>query len=96
MSAECVLRTHMCINMSQSSLDVGGFTPAEQFDLFCIVAAILHIGNVTITETGADDAQAEKVCHLLGIQMYKGCTSPSSTHWSRRGFPSKNVSTSPG
>lgn len=59
--------------MNQSALDVVGFTPAEQFDLFRIVAAILHIGNITITSTRADDAvmpdpsQAERVCHLLGI-----------------------------
>jgi myosin protein heavy chain len=54
---------------------VVGFTPAEQFDLFRIVAAILHIGNITITSTRADDAvmpdpsQAERVCHLLGIPL---------------------------
>lgn len=61
--------------MNQSALDVVGFTPAEQFDLFRIVAAILHIGNITITSTRADDAvmpdpsQAERVCHLLGISV---------------------------
>ncbi|KAF7972288.1 hypothetical protein HWV62_18538 [Athelia sp. TMB] len=59
----------------QSALDVVGFTPAEQFDLFRIVAAILHIGNITITATRADDAvmpdpsQAERVCHLLGVSV---------------------------
>lgn len=52
-----------------------GFTPAEQFDLFRIVAAILHIGNIEITATRADDAlmpdpsQAERVCHLLGVPV---------------------------
>ena len=52
-----------------------GFSPAEQFDLFRIVAAVLHIGNITIMSTRADDAvmpdlsQAERVCHLLGILM---------------------------
>ena len=52
-----------------------GFSPAEQFDLFRIVAAVLHIGNITIMSTRADDAvmpdlsQAERVCHLLGIPM---------------------------
>ncbi|KAK0432866.1 P-loop containing nucleoside triphosphate hydrolase protein [Armillaria borealis] len=59
----------------QSALDIVGFTPAEQFDLFRIVAAILHIGNIAITSTRADDAimpdpsQAERVCHLLGIPV---------------------------
>ena len=48
---------------------------AEQLDLFRIVAAVLHIGNITITETRSNDAimpdpsQAERVCHLLGIPV---------------------------
>ncbi len=52
-----------------------GFIPSEQLDLFRIVAAILHIGNIKITATRADDAlmpdpsQAERVCHLLGIPV---------------------------
>lgn len=39
------------------------------------MAAVLHIGNITITSTRADDAimpdpsQAERVCHLLGISV---------------------------
>ncbi|EMD32423.1 hypothetical protein CERSUDRAFT_118769 [Gelatoporia subvermispora B] len=59
----------------QNALDVVGFTTAEQFDLFRIIAAILHIGNITITSTRADDAimpdtsQAERLCHLLGISV---------------------------
>ncbi|KAJ7430172.1 P-loop containing nucleoside triphosphate hydrolase protein [Mycena galericulata] len=59
----------------KGALDTVGFTPAEQFDLFRIVAAILHIGNIEITSTRADDAvmpdpsQAERVCHLLGIPV---------------------------
>ena len=64
--------THRC---SQAALDIVGFTSAEQLDLFRIVAAILHIGNITIAATRADDAvmpdpsQAERVCHLLGIPV---------------------------
>lgn len=52
-----------------------GFAAAEQLDLFRIVAAILHIGNITISSTRSDDAvmpdpsQAERVCHLLGIPV---------------------------
>ncbi|KAJ6486678.1 P-loop containing nucleoside triphosphate hydrolase protein [Mycena sanguinolenta] len=59
----------------KSALDTVGFTSAEQFDLFRIVAAILHIGNIAITATRADDAvmpdpsQAERVCHLLGVPV---------------------------
>ncbi|THH01623.1 hypothetical protein EW026_g1099 [Hermanssonia centrifuga] len=59
----------------KNALDVVGFTPEEQVDLFRVVAAILHIGNITVTATRSDDAlmpdttQAERACHLLGIQM---------------------------
>ncbi|KAJ7078394.1 myosin II heavy chain [Mycena crocata] len=59
----------------KAAFDTVGFTPSEQFDLFRIVAAILHIGNIDITSTRADDAgmpdpsQAERVCHLLGIPV---------------------------
>ncbi|KAG6837022.1 hypothetical protein H0H93_016229 [Arthromyces matolae] len=62
-------------NALKTALDIVGFTPVEQFDLFRIVAAILHIGNITITASRSDDAmlpdssQAERVCHLLGIPI---------------------------
>ncbi|KAF7288155.1 Myosin II heavy chain [Mycena chlorophos] len=61
--------------MLKTALDTVGFTQAEQFDLFRIIAAILHIGNISITSTRADDAvmpdpsQAERVCHLLGMPV---------------------------
>ncbi|KAI0726107.1 nonmuscle myosin heavy chain b [Fomitopsis betulina] len=59
----------------KNALETVGFTAAEQLDLFRVVAAILHIGNITITETRSNDAvmpdpsQAERVCHLLGIPV---------------------------
>ncbi|KAG5729993.1 Myosin-11 [Termitomyces sp. T112] len=62
-------------NALKAALDIVGFSPAEQLDLFRIVAAILHIGNITITSSRSDDAmlpdpsQAERVCHLLGIPI---------------------------
>ncbi|KAF7324837.1 Myosin II heavy chain [Mycena kentingensis (nom. inval.)] len=62
-------------SLLKTALDTVGFSPAEQFDLFRIVAAILHIGNISITSTRADDAvmpdpsQAERVCHLLGLPV---------------------------
>ncbi|KAI0056017.1 hypothetical protein BV25DRAFT_1662232 [Artomyces pyxidatus] len=62
-------------NALQNAFDVMGFSAAEQLELFRIVAAILHLGNITITSTRADDAvmpdpsQAERVCHLLGIPV---------------------------
>ncbi|THU98628.1 myosin II heavy chain [Dendrothele bispora CBS 962.96] len=60
-------------NALKAALETVGFTAAEQFDLFRIAAAVLHIGNISITATRSDDAvmpdpsQAERVCHLLGI-----------------------------
>ncbi|KAI8973163.1 P-loop containing nucleoside triphosphate hydrolase protein, partial [Trametes punicea] len=62
-------------NLLKNALDTVGFTAAEQLDLFRVVAAILHIGNIGITSTRSDDAimsdpsQAERVCHLLGIPL---------------------------
>lgn len=59
----------------KNALDVVGFSTAEQFDLFRIVAAVLLIGNISITATRADDALmpesalAERACHLLGIPV---------------------------
>src|ERR1700730_16153903 len=59
----------------QDALDIVGFTEAEQLDLFRIVAAILHIGNINITSTRSDDAfitdssKAERACYLLGIPI---------------------------
>ncbi|KAH9914424.1 nonmuscle myosin heavy chain b [Fomitopsis serialis] len=59
----------------KNALETVGFTAAEQLDLFRIVAAVLHIGNITLTETRSNDAvmpdpsQAERVCHLLGIPV---------------------------
>ncbi|KAF8657591.1 hypothetical protein AX16_002172 [Volvariella volvacea WC 439] len=56
----------------KGALDVVGFTVEEQFDLFRIVAAILHIGNVEFSgkvdnPQFADPSQVERVCYLLGI-----------------------------
>ena len=59
----------------KTALDVVGLSPTEQMDLFRIVAAVLHIGNIQITADRSDQAQikapaqAEKACHLLGISM---------------------------
>lgn len=51
-----------------------GFSTDEQMQLFRIVAAILHLGNIQVLGEGnnqahlRDVAQLEKVCFLLGIQ----------------------------
>ncbi|KAF8754802.1 TRAFAC class myosin-kinesin ATPase superfamily Myosin family [Rhizoctonia solani] len=41
----------------KTALDVVGFTPDEQLDLFRVVAAILHIGNIDISSDRTDQAQ---------------------------------------
>ncbi|KAF9938941.1 hypothetical protein BGZ67_010206 [Mortierella alpina] len=57
------------------SMDVMGFTKQEQQNLFRVIAAILHLGNITVTQDRSDQAQlrdtsvAEKVCHVLGIPL---------------------------
>ncbi|KAG8726810.1 hypothetical protein FRC12_023061, partial [Ceratobasidium sp. 428] len=57
----------------KAALDIVGFTPDEQMDLFRIIAAILHIGNIDISADRGDQAQIkspvalEKACHLLGV-----------------------------
>ncbi|KAJ1740431.1 class II myosin [Coemansia sp. RSA 989] len=58
-----------------SAMDTTGFKPEEQLDLFRIIAAILHMGNMQFQATRNDEAvlreqvAAEKVCHVLGIQL---------------------------
>jgi hypothetical protein len=59
----------------QNALDVVGFSKEEQFNLFRILAAILHIGNVPIAEDRdkqahiRDSSQLEKAAHLLGVRV---------------------------
>jgi myosin heavy subunit len=56
---------------------VMNITPEEQQDFFRVIAAVLHLGNVTTTEDRDEQAQltdkaqsvVEKVCHLLGIPV---------------------------
>ncbi|KAJ1999370.1 class II myosin, partial [Coemansia thaxteri] len=58
-----------------SAMTTTGFRPEEQTDLFRIIAAILHLGNVQFQATRNDEAvlreqvAAEKLCHVLGIQL---------------------------
>ncbi|KAG1147752.1 hypothetical protein G6F37_004290 [Rhizopus arrhizus] len=54
------------------ALDIMGLSEKEKLDLFKIVAAILHLGNISITSylDRADIKNfdmVERVCHLLGI-----------------------------
>lgn len=56
-----------------SSFKIMGINTNDQNDIFRIVAAILHIGNIDLGSESADQGrilnlpQAERVCHLLGI-----------------------------
>jgi myosin heavy subunit len=49
-----------------------GLLEKEKLDLFRIVASILHLGNISVTDYRdradiRDFAAVERVCHLLGI-----------------------------
>ncbi|KAJ2864287.1 class II myosin [Coemansia aciculifera] len=61
--------------MLVKAMTTTGFRPEEQADLFRIIAAILHLGNVQFQATRNDEAvlreqvAAEKLCHVLGIQL---------------------------
>ncbi|CAO3654116.1 unnamed protein product [Mucor fragilis] len=54
------------------SLDIMGLDDKEKLDLFRIVASILHLGNISVTDYRdradiKDFAAVERLCHLLGI-----------------------------
>ncbi|KAF8191360.1 nonmuscle myosin heavy chain b [Pholiota molesta] len=66
--------------LNKSKREVDGIDDKDDWnslklDLFRVVAAILHIGNIVITSSRSDDAampdiaQAERVCHLLGLPI---------------------------
>ncbi|KAJ2103869.1 class II myosin, partial [Coemansia sp. RSA 922] len=61
--------------MLVKAMTTTGFRAEEQADLFRIIAAILHLGNVQFQATRNDEAvlreqvAAEKLCHVLGIQL---------------------------
>ncbi|CAE6431693.1 unnamed protein product [Rhizoctonia solani] len=60
-------------HLLKNALDIVGFTFDEQLDLFRVMAAILHIGNIDIFSDRAAQAQIksnvalENTCKLLGI-----------------------------
>ena len=60
-------------NALREALDVVGFSPEEQFNLFRVVASILHVGNLELADDRSEQArikntqQIEKVCHVLGV-----------------------------
>ncbi|GAA5812558.1 hypothetical protein MFLAVUS_006015 [Mucor flavus] len=54
------------------SLEIMGLVEKEKLDLFRIVASILHLGNISVTDYRdradiRDFSVIERVCHLLGI-----------------------------
>ncbi|GAN08510.1 conserved hypothetical protein [Mucor ambiguus] len=62
------------------SLDIMGLEEKEKLDLFRIVASILHLGNISVTDYRdradiKDFAAVERTCHLLGIsaEEFKKC-----------------------
>ncbi|KEI42255.1 uncharacterized protein L969DRAFT_97785 [Mixia osmundae IAM 14324] len=57
------------------ALHTVGFSREEQLQLFKVVAAILHIGNIQVSTDRSDQAlvrdntSLEKACHLLGLPV---------------------------
>ena len=61
------------------AFNIMGFSSSEQTSILRTVAAVLHLGNITVVKEsrGSDQArlasdarsQAEKVCHLLGMDV---------------------------
>ncbi|MCO5585361.1 hypothetical protein L7F22_039294 [Adiantum nelumboides] len=55
------------------ALNVVGFSPEEQQNLFRVIAAILQVGNIQLADDRSEQAritnaaQVEKVCHVLGL-----------------------------
>ncbi|KAI8374948.1 P-loop containing nucleoside triphosphate hydrolase protein [Choanephora cucurbitarum] len=54
------------------SLDIMGLNEKEKLDLFRMVAAVLHLGNIGVNDYRdraeiRDFAAVERVCHLLGV-----------------------------
>ncbi|KAI9334542.1 P-loop containing nucleoside triphosphate hydrolase protein, partial [Obelidium mucronatum] len=59
---------------TQDALSTLGMSVSMQWDIFRLCAALLHIGNISITAAGSDgsaisasDSALEKSCELLGI-----------------------------
>ncbi|CAJ0644102.1 7439_t:CDS:10 [Entrophospora sp. SA101] len=72
-------------NNLMDAMNIIGMTIEEQMNLFRVIAAILHLGNIKVTSNRDDQAQipetsvSEKVCHLLGIHVsdfIKGLVKP--------------------
>lgn len=68
-----------------NSFKIMGFSAQEQTEIFRVMSAILNIGNIELGSERSDQArilnvaQAERVCHLLGInseQFVKGLLRP--------------------
>ncbi|KAJ1512880.1 Myosin type-2 heavy chain 1 [Coelomomyces lativittatus] len=62
--------------MTQRALSTVGVSVNVQWQLFRVLAAILHLGNIQITETRSkeasvsiEDASLQKTCELLGIDL---------------------------
>jgi myosin heavy subunit len=59
----------------RKSMDIMGFSSAEQLDFFRVIASILHFGNIKPLNDRSDMAKltdtsaAERVCHVLGIPL---------------------------
>ncbi|GAB5590982.1 class II myosin [Umbelopsis nana] len=64
----------------KNAMDIMGFDEKEQLDFLRVVAAVLHIGNISVLADRdradiRDFAVIERVCHLLGVpaQEFRKC-----------------------
>lgn len=59
------------LHFAQRALNTVGFSSSEQLQLFKVIAAILHLGSISVGGTDQahirDRSQLEKVCFLLGL-----------------------------
>ncbi|OZJ04569.1 hypothetical protein BZG36_02720 [Bifiguratus adelaidae] len=72
-------------NVLKNAMNIMGFSRKEQLDFLRVVAAILHLGNITVTADRSDQVQLpdirpiERACHVLGIpvqEFMKGLLRP--------------------
>lgn len=56
-----------CFDETTTALTMLGFTSKQQDDMFRILAAVLHLGNVTVEGSGTNDTEScfISVCFLI-------------------------------
>ncbi|KAI9262125.1 P-loop containing nucleoside triphosphate hydrolase protein [Phascolomyces articulosus] len=82
------------------SMEIMGLSEEEQFDYFRIIAAVLHIGNLSVSrDFGFDrsDVHIEPLCHLLGVapqefrNSFLGPRIKAGPEWVRKGISQEQL-----